>query len=145
MCIMRCAKHLMSVGNDGSQNCSAVVQEDISAAAVQRHIMDARNNRSHDCLTDMQEDVSAAAVARMVDMSLEEVADLLGGHSANSSGDIDTAIMAKQTAQVVLQLEAAMSSGQFSLAVDPCHACRAVACVCFCLIHSCESLHIIMI
>ena len=59
----------------------------------------------------LQDDVSAAAVAKMVDMSLEEVADLLGGASGNSPSDTDTALLAKETAQVLLQLEAALCTG----------------------------------
>ncbi len=60
----------------------------------------------------LQDEVSAAAVARMVDMSLEEVADLLGGAAASGPGDTDTALLAKEAAQVLLQLEAAICSGQ---------------------------------
>ena len=60
----------------------------------------------------MQDEVSAAAVARMVDMSLEEVADLLGGAAASGPGDTDTALLAREAAQVLLQLEAAICSGQ---------------------------------
>ena len=58
----------------------------------------------------LQNDVSAAAVAKMVDMSLEEVADLLGGAS-----DTDTAFLAKETVQVLLQLEAALCTGWLHL------------------------------
>jgi len=60
----------------------------------------------------VQDEVSAAAVARMVDMSLEEVADLLGGAAGNGPGDTDTALLAKEVAQVLLQLEAAVCTGQ---------------------------------
>lgn len=59
----------------------------------------------------VQDDVNAAAVARMVDMSLEEVADLLGGASSHSPGDADSALLAKQVAQTLLELEAALLSG----------------------------------
>jgi hypothetical protein len=65
----------------------------------------------------VQDEVSAAAVARMVDMSLEEVADLLGGAAASGPGDTDTALLAREAAQVLLQLEAAICSGQ------SCHLC----------------------
>ncbi len=60
----------------------------------------------------LQDEVSAAAVARMVDMSLEEVADLLGGVAASGPGDTDTALLAREAAQVLLQLEADICSGQ---------------------------------
>ena len=61
----------------------------------------------------LQEDVNAAAVARMVDMSLEEVADLLGGAASRGPGAEDSALLAKQVAQTLLELEAALmtSSG----------------------------------
>lgn len=59
----------------------------------------------------VQDDVNAAAVARMVDMSLEEVADLLGGPTTGGPGDPDAALLAKQVAQVLLHLEAALCSG----------------------------------
>lgn len=55
--------------------------------------------------------MNAAAVARMVDMSLEEVADLLGGPTTGGPGDPDAALLAKQVAQVLLQLEASVCSG----------------------------------
>ncbi len=58
-----------------------------------------------------QDEVSAAAVARMVDMSLEEVADLLGGAAASGPGDTDTGLLAREAAHVLLQLEAAICSG----------------------------------
>jgi len=64
----------------------------------------------------LQDEVSAAAVARMVDMSLEEVADLLGGVAPSGPGDTDTALLAREAAQVLLQLEADICSGQ-SIAV----------------------------
>ena len=62
----------------------------------------------------LQEDVNAAAVARMVDMSLEEVADLLGGASSCGAGTGDSGLLAKQVAQTLLELEAALmtSSGK---------------------------------
>lgn len=62
----------------------------------------------------MQGDVNAAAVAKMVDMSLEEVADLLGGASARGPGAEDSAVLAKQVAQTLLELEAGLmtSSGR---------------------------------
>lgn len=62
----------------------------------------------------MQEDVNAAAVARMVDMSLEEVADLLGGASPHGPAGEDSALLAKQVAQTLLELEAGLmtSSGK---------------------------------
>ena len=60
----------------------------------------------------LQDEVSAAAVARMVDMSLEEVADLLGGAAASGPGDTDTALLAREAAHVLLQLDAAICSGQ---------------------------------
>ena len=56
--------------------------------------------------------MSAAAVAKMVDMSLEEVADLLGGAARSGPGDADAALLAKELAQVLLQLEAAICTGQ---------------------------------
>ncbi|DBA92530.1 TPA: hypothetical protein ACH3X1_002761 [Trebouxia sp. C0004] len=62
------------------------------------------------CTPSGQDEVSAAAVARMVDMSLEEVADLLGGPAASGPGDTDTALLAREAAQVLLQLEAAICS-----------------------------------
>ena len=60
----------------------------------------------------LQDDVNAAAVARMVDMSLEEVADLLGGASSHSPGDADSALVAKQVAQTLLELEGALLSSK---------------------------------
>ena len=48
----------------------------------------------------------------MVDMSLEEVADLLGGAARSGPGDPDAALLARETAQVLLQLEAAICTGQ---------------------------------
>ena len=48
----------------------------------------------------------------MVDMSLEEVADLLGGAARSGPGDTDAALLARETAQVLLQLEAAICTGQ---------------------------------
>lgn len=62
----------------------------------------------------MQEDVNALAVARMVDMSLEEVADLLGGASSRGPASEESALLAKQVAQTLLQLEADLmtSSGK---------------------------------
>lgn len=56
--------------------------------------------------------MNAAAVAKMVDMSLEEVADLLGGAARSGPGDTDAALLARETAQVLLQLEAAICTGQ---------------------------------
>lgn len=58
--------------------------------------------------------MNAAAVARMVDMSLEEVADLLGGAPACGPGAEDSALLAKQVAQTLLELEAGLltSSGK---------------------------------
>ena len=56
----------------------------------------------------LQEDVNAAAVARMVDMSLEEVADLLGGASSHGPGAEDSALLAKQVAQTLLELESVL-------------------------------------
>ena len=55
--------------------------------------------------------MSAAAVARMVDMSLEEVADLLGGAASHSPADSDSALMAKLVAQTLLELEVVLLSG----------------------------------
>ena len=62
----------------------------------------------------LQEDVNAAAVARMVDLSLEEVADLLGGAFPHGPAAEDTALLAKQVAQTLLELEAGLltSSGK---------------------------------
>lgn len=62
----------------------------------------------------LQEDLNAAAVARMVDMSLQEVADLLGGASSQGPGAEDSALLAKQVAQTLLELEAVLmtSSGK---------------------------------
>ncbi|KAL0020086.1 hypothetical protein WJX79_009298 [Trebouxia sp. C0005] len=62
------------------------------------------------CAPSGQDEVSAAAVARMVDMSLEEVADLLGGAAASGPGDTDTALLAREAAHVLLQLDAAICS-----------------------------------
>lgn len=47
-------------------------------------------------------------------MSLEEVADLLGGASSRGPGAEDSALLAKQVAQTLLELEAGLvtSSGK---------------------------------
>ena len=68
-------------------------------------------------LVSLQEDVNAVAVARMVDMSLEEVADLLGGASSRGPGAEDSALLAKQVAQTLLELEAGLmtSSGKHAV------------------------------
>ncbi|KAL3148684.1 hypothetical protein ABBQ38_014099 [Trebouxia sp. C0009 RCD-2024] len=69
-----------------------------------------------------QEDVNAAAVARMVDMSLEEVADLLGGASPNGPAGEDSALLAKQVAQTLLELEAGLMTSSGKHAAKQCSA-----------------------
>lgn len=54
--------------------------------------------------------MNAAAVAKMVDMSLEEVADLLGGVPDCGPEAEDSALLAKQVAQTLLELEAGLLS-----------------------------------
>lgn len=66
----------------------------------------------------MQEEMGAADVARMVDMSLAEVADLLGQGIDNSPVTSDAASLAQEVVNVLVQLEASLCTGNFSDATE---------------------------